>query len=515
MLNSYLISSVAITISTSYIILNLDNLSPVFLVLYILFFLALFIKLFLKLHDYHDVINRILEVSYNCIFIKDSKGRYKLANRALLNLYGLKKRKEIIGKTDPELAERGIISNYEALRCKEEDRIVLSGKRSKTFPVNEFRSINGSTHIYQVIKTPFNSIKSRNNIIGVSIDITQRKKIESDLQKSEISNKMIIESSPYGILVLDSKGNVISYNNILSSITGFNKIDIRCKEDITDKIITSESDKKYFNEIYERIHKNLKYMNRTIKLKTKSGDLKFAGITMCLLPNDSTAMFIKDITAEVEVERKIFDAKNSERRRIVTEIHDIIGHSLTSLYMMTEATKDLIGVDNDKAKDLVDHASIQIQSSTLDLKMVLNMLENIDDNDSFGFDNIIKLLDFFEKLTGVGINLEISDTIKMDNLEKYIDNCFFRIIQEGLTNAVKHSKAACINIFIYENSGYYNLIIKNDGLQNKKIIYGVGLRGITERVEKIKGSAETECRENMFILKVKVPVNGLEEKESE
>ena len=291
MRNSYLILSVIITALTAYMLLNLENISGIFLVVYIVLFLLILIRLFMKLHDYNDIINRILEVSYNCIFIKDSKGRYKLANRALLNLYGLKKRKEIIGRTDNQLAEKGIITRYEAMRCNEEDKIVFSAKKSKTFPVNEFRSINGSTHIYQVIKTPFNSIKSRNNIIGVSIDITQRKKIENDLKKSEISNKLLIESSPYGIIVMDSTGNIISYNNMMKNITGYSSDEIRTADDIKKKICLSENDRKIFNELYTNVWINITNENRKISVNDKNGAVKYSNIIMSLLPNDNYSCF--------------------------------------------------------------------------------------------------------------------------------------------------------------------------------------------------------------------------------
>ena len=504
MRNGYHVISVIITALTAYLVLNLENISSSFLIIYVALLILILLSLFMKIHDYNDIVNRILEVSYNCIFIKDSKGRYKLANRALLNLYGLKKRNEIIGKTDKQLAEKGLITQYEALRCYEEDKIVLSAKKSKTFPVNEFRSINGSTHIYQVMKTPFNSIKSRNNIIGVSIDITQRKKIENDLKKSEISNKLLIESSPYGILVLDSKGNIISYNNMLKNITGYSSEEIKTENDLKNKLQLSEIDIKIFDELFTNVWIDIKYKNRKISISTKSNEIKYVSIIMSLMPNDNTAVFIKDITAETEIEKKILEAKNSERRRIVTEIHDIVGHSLTSLFMMTEASKDLIGINNDKALDLINHASIQIQNSMLDLKMVLKMLENIDDNDSFGLENLEKLISFFQKLTSVEINLEISEKISADEIDKCIDKCFYRIIQEGLTNAVKHSKASLIRINIDRNEGSYILIVQNDGTGCRTVQQGIGLRGIEDRVRKLNGQIKIDCSDDYFILNVSV-----------
>ena len=469
----------------------------------------------MKLHDFNDIINRILQVSYNCIFIKDNKGRYKLANRALLNLYGLKKRKDIIGKTDKQLAEKGFISRYEALRCKEEDDIVISAKKSKTFPVNEFRSINGSKQIYQVIKTPFNSIKSRNNIIGVSIDITQRKKFENDLKKSEISNKLLIESSPYGIFVIDNLDNIVSYNNMLKNITGYSSDEIKTVNDIKEKICLSDNDRYIFNELYLNAWINLQHENRKISIRTKNRSIKYVSLVISLLSNDNTAVFFTDITEETEIENKILEAKNTERRRIVTEIHDIVGHSLTSLFMMTEATKDMIGVNNNKARDLINHASMQIQSSMLDLKMVLKMLENIDDNDSFGLENLEKLISFFQKLTDVEIRLDISQNISLKEIDNCIDRCFYRIIQEGMTNAVKHSKASKIEIKIKKNNGLYFLVIQNDGSGCSNIEQGVGLRGISDRVKNLNGHVDVECSNNKFILTVTSSEHKMQEMKNE
>lgn len=470
-------------------------------------FMLVFAALSVRLYDLEKILRLILDISPNCIFIKTGAGRYILANRALINLYGLDSEKEILGKTDIELAKIGKITNYEALRCVEEDKNVLTNQKTKTFPINEFRNPGGVTYLYQVIKTPFNDFRKRSSIIGVSIDITQKKKIENELTKSEIINKMLIESAPYGIFLVDKNGELLTCNHRFKDITGYSLENIKNISFFQKKVCLELVDSNVFSELYQNNRKSPNFEARKIRIITRQDQLKYLSICMALLPNDNAAVFLKDITVEEEVEKEIINAKKKERKRIVTEIHDIIGHSLTSLYMMTEATIDLIGVDNQKAKDLVNHARLQIQNSMFDLKMVLNMLENIDSNDTFGLENLESLIAFFQKLTGVSVTLYIEEKLKKELLDRYIDKCFYRIVQEGITNAAKHSKANSIEIKISEKNQRLVLSVRNDGISCKDIVWGVGLRGIEKRIETLKGSMEIMYGENYFILNVEIPVS--------
>ena len=126
---------------------------------------------------------KIINTSVNCIFIKNRRGQYELVNQAILELYLMEHDSEIIGKTDYELAEQNKTTYEEATQRVLEDDLVRSTQQPKLFPVNEFVKQDGSTNLYQVKKTPFNSLLSKGAVLGVSIDITRRKEIEKELSE--------------------------------------------------------------------------------------------------------------------------------------------------------------------------------------------------------------------------------------------------------------------------------------------------------------------------------------------
>jgi signal transduction histidine kinase len=122
-------------------------------------------------------------------------------------------------------------------------------------------------------------------------------------------------------------------------------------------------------------------------------------------------------------------------------------------------------------------------------------------------ENTIKATDF-----------KITYTIEKDfNLEKYEENAIYRVVQESITNAIRHSHASCINIQLIKennnNDADNNLFleIKDNGIGSINIKPGYGTRHMRERIESIDGSIEY-ISNNGFIVRAIVPLRIREKK---
>jgi signal transduction histidine kinase len=182
-----------------------------------------------------------------------------------------------------------------------------------------------------------------------------------------------------------------------------------------------------------------------------------------------------------------------ERNRIAREIHDSVGHKLSSGILQIGALIAVNKQENMKEplnmlKDTMLDAMNSIRASVHDLY-----------DDSIDFQNEIeKLVNEFQFCA---IQLEYGIQNEMENTLKF---CFIAIVKEALNNVIKHSNAVNVWIRIKEFPEFYQLVIKDNG---NMIEYdkdkGIGLQNMEERVRKVRGTIRIDT-ENGFRIAISV-----------
>ena len=123
-----------------------------------------------------------------CIYWKDLKGRILGCNKYLYQMAGLLERGDVIGKTDFELPWRS-----EAHKIRELDQAVV--RDNKCYQMQEKVLMeDGSTIIFLTSNTPLVKNNKIIGIVGVSINITERVKLEQELAKKEKAMEQILKS---------------------------------------------------------------------------------------------------------------------------------------------------------------------------------------------------------------------------------------------------------------------------------------------------------------------------------
>jgi PAS domain S-box-containing protein len=111
------------------------------------------------------------------IFVKDDKGRYTLVNKSEAKLFNLKD-SELIGKDDSHF----VANDDEWQVIKESDERVLSSSEPLELPIQHFTTEMGSAYVFKTTKIPFvNNVTGKKNILGVSIDLTEKLDLEKKL----------------------------------------------------------------------------------------------------------------------------------------------------------------------------------------------------------------------------------------------------------------------------------------------------------------------------------------------
>ncbi|MES2762658.1 MAG: PAS domain S-box protein [Bacteroidota bacterium] len=371
----------------------------------------------------------------------------------------------------------------------------------------------------------YHPIVNNGIIVGTacqSRDITERKKTEHLLKKSEAFNRGVLNSLSSHIAVLDFHGNIIAVNdswnrfalengsNLAGSGVGSNYFDV------CERAISSNA------ELAEEAYKGIKdVMDETIKdfyleYPCHSNDeqrwygmrvIKFDGKEPMIVVSHHNISERKK--AEQEVIEKNLQLKNllhiaqtireEERTNVAREIHDELGQQLTALKMdidwilhkQTNPDTKVVGKLNDMLK-MNDGIINTVRRISSDLRPAI-----IDD---IGLVATIewKCTDF-ETKTGIPCSF-ISDVTER-KYSKDFSIHLYRILQETLTNISRHAEASLVNISLTENDRRELILdIQDNGkgitLENLSNRKRLGILGMKERAGLLKGELTITGDEN-------------------
>ncbi|WP_412847820.1 sensor histidine kinase [Brevibacillus sp. 179-C9.3 HS] len=182
-----------------------------------------------------------------------------------------------------------------------------------------------------------------------------------------------------------------------------------------------------------------------------------------------------------------------ERTRIARDVHDALGHSLTSLIVQLNALKYMLQGGPSDAQEAVRSMLAVSKQSLEDIRSSVHTLAA--DKSSLGITPLRILLSRAQQHTGIKIEL-ISPDPDLP-LSQHMTITLYRILQEAITNSLRHSDATEIFITIEKKQNIIFLSIWDNGniTNHKKIIPGFGLSGMSERAKQLNGTLTYSVRE--------------------
>jgi PAS domain S-box-containing protein len=187
-------------------------------------------------------------------YFKDARGRHVVVNKACCEFIGLAK-EELLGKTceellPPELAES----------CRKSDEEVLKGHKT-IHKEEQFDGKDGNKIILETIKTPlYDENGNTRGLVGLSRDITERKRAEEELEYRNLLFSIQQETSLDGILVVDEKGEWVSFNQRFLDMWGIPADIVKSKSDeealqhVLDKLADPEGFIVRVQYLYENVN---------------------------------------------------------------------------------------------------------------------------------------------------------------------------------------------------------------------------------------------------------------------
>jgi len=182
-----------------------------------------------------------------------------------------------------------------------------------------------------------------------------------------------------------------------------------------------------------------------------------------------------------------------ERNRISREIHDNVGHALSTIMIQLAALSNIIPLNPKKAIEMSDNLAKFTDDSLQNVRAAVRSMKPREFEEYEGLVSITEMVKNFEKLSGIRVNLRFSDKFWSLNSDQTM--VIYRLIQEFLSNSIRHGKATEVNMFLNFMERSLRIYMKDNGIGCGKIHEGVGLKSIRERVKVWGGNMEYYSKE--------------------
>lgn len=206
------------------------------------------------------------------------------------------------------------------------------------------------------------------------------------------------------------------------------------------------------------------------------------------------------------------NAQEEERRRIAREIHDGLGQILTAVKFNVEILEDSSSLNADDRRRIVDVKTLLDNVMKEAREISYNLMPSV--LDDFGLAPALQLLaERFGAQTGVRVTFVAQGMA--DRLPGPVEIALYRIVQEALTNAVRHGEAKLVAIQIFRSGGEIRLTIEDDGrgmdpdrsIERRVVGSGIGLASMRERVTSFRGELDIESSPgNGTLITVHLPI---------
>lgn len=193
--------------------------------------------------------------------------------------------------------------------------------------------------------------------------------------------------------------------------------------------------------------------------------------------------------AEVERERETHRRIEEERLRIARDLHDLLGHTISIISLHTDVARETLRDDPETAERSLAAARTATDDVVGELRATLHALRSTDDAPIPGLDRLDHLAD---TVRAAGLEVSIDRDGEVVPLSAVVDAAAYRVVQEAISNTLRHADAAKVVITLTYEPALLRLRIDDDGAGCEgDPVGGWGLTGMRERLALLGGGMAT------------------------
>ena len=321
-------------------------------------------------------------------------------------------------------------------------------------------------------------------VLGSALDITERLRTERALRESEEKTRALVDAIPDYILRLRADGAILDFKapkNAELSISS-SELSGKALQKLAPQTL-AKATRHYLEQTLQtgEVHS----FEFQLPLGEEARDFE-ARVAVC--GPDEVLCIVRDVAERKRLERQVLEISARERCRFGQDLHDGLGQFLAGIAMKAKILEDALDRDDSPHKAAAKKLVRLINNAIHQARSLARGLAPIEVEIGGLVSALQKLAS--ETKNRFGVICHLSSDQPILPLNETVSLHLYRIVQEAITNAVKHGQAGRIEIDLTTDGFVLRLRVKDDGLgfsPTSRRQTGVGLRIMEHRVHAIGG----------------------------
>jgi PAS domain S-box-containing protein len=347
-------------------------------------------------------------------------------------------------------------------------------------------------------------------LVGVSTDITERKRAEAELRASKERFELVVRGAGVGIWDWDIRTGSVYYSSGWKRLLGYGENEIGDGFDDWARLLHPEERDRIIKFQEDFLAGTSSSVTAEYRLRHQDGSYRWIAAHAVVVRDEQGKAIrlvgshadVSDrkraeekVKAEQQALRRMVLAGDHERRLITYELHDGVAQQILGAKMLLGSQQPSQGRKS-KAADAYRDGMAALAQASLEIRRVMNWLRT-PVLDRFGLVEAIEDIASQLRLMPDAPEIECCHEVKFQRLEPTLENSLFRIAQEAMTNACRHSKSEKLQVKLTQKGGDVALEVRDWGIgfdQDTVHENRFGLDGIRERARILGGKLRIKSK---------------------
>jgi len=415
-----------------------------------------------RLRESEERYRVLVELSPEAIVVH-REGKFTYVNQAAATMAGASSPAELIGRPVMDFVHRDCREvMQERMRCAYEQRVPTPLQASV------FHRLDGQTFNAEVTGVPI-TLAGETTFLTLVRDITERKRADEMLQESETRYRNLVEMTPDAIAI-QQQGKFVYVNPAAVKLLG-----AKATQELVGKPILDVVHPAYRNRVVQLIRQTAEGENaplveeKLMKLDGTAIDVEVAGIPFTHHGKAATQVIVREITARKQAEEKlrrftheIIAVREEEKKQVAAAMHHDVGSLAVGLGAYFDMIEKEIRAGRTAAALQRMKRTKKLLSASLGRLKVAAVQLRPPELDLLGLQATLR--QHFVWITEhTGARIHFQDDLGRRRVTGDTATILFRLVQETLTNAIRHGRAKQVEVRLALVSGTVTLTVWNNG----------------------------------------------------
>jgi len=433
------------------------------------------------------------------IALEDMEGQPVFVNPALCSMLGFSEQemctRHCVNFSPPEDAQRDW-ALFEQLRARSIDHYQIEKR---------FLRRDGSL-IWGRLSVSLLSDRPSPLVVAMVEDITERKRAEETLQESEEKFRSVFQDAGIGMVIVSPEGRFLGANGAFCDYLGYTQQELLTKG--VEAVTLPEDWPKFSQKLRSALNEGSGFHRVEKRCLHKTGRIVYTESSGSLIRNihGDPQYFVGevvDVTKRKEAEetvasinRRLVEAQEAERARIARDLHDDVNQRIALAATDIEKLKQNPPTSTAELQRQLSEVWQQLIAVSTGVQSISHQLHS----PQLEYLGVVAAIRSFCREFAARTNVEINfktDEIP-NNVSHEVSLCLFRIVQEALQNATKHSQVRHFEVILSCSDNRLFLTVSDRGIgfdaDEPTAKTGLGLISMRERVRLVNGAINIESK---------------------